>query len=185
MAGPAPNQAAVDAVFERLNNISTSIRGSRERVQQFEEFRGQLQRRLGSMLAQLQAIRNAVGLLSTARAELQALRQRLVSENIPSAEDVTSLNAIIEQIDPNALTADLDRLRDEVVALERAVGIEPNRVDMPPQGGGYMSSARARTARAKRLTTRKRKHSRQATRKHRRRKRRLKGRRHHKKRTRH
>ncbi len=35
-AGPPPNQADVDAVFTRLNNISSSIRGSNAHIQQFQ-----------------------------------------------------------------------------------------------------------------------------------------------------
>ena len=202
-AGPPPNQADVDAVFTRLNNISTSIRGSNAHIQQFQNFRAQLQTRLGIILARIQQITTAAATLSTARRDLDTLRRRLVNANVPSDADLHALQDLINHLDPGTLTTGLDSLRDEVIALERAVGLStdnpPGPLQAPPAGspmwdhphqaGGYKSSARARTARAKRLTTRKRLHSRQHTRKHRRHKprhhRRRRRRRSHKKRARH
>ena len=198
-AGPPPNQADVDAVFTRLNNISTSIRGSNAHIQQFQNFRAQLQTRLGIILARIQQITIAAATLSTARRDLDTLRRRLIDANVPSEADLHALQDLINHLDPGTLTAGLDNLRDEVMALEQSVGLStanpPGPLQAPPAGtpmwghphqaGGYKSSARARTARAKRLTTRKRLHSRPHTRKHRRRKHHRRRRRKHKKGTRH
>jgi len=181
MADPAPGgpptQAQVDAVLQRLAEIPVKINRMDHSRQAFMD---NLATRLDAIQQRVTAIAHAIGPMANAQRNLLTLRQRLVHpqapDAIPDAANLQTLDTIITALNPAALGAALKGLQDEVIALENAVGLSsanPPGPLAPPAGepfqGGYKNTSRARTARAKRLKTRKRLHSLHHSRRHRRR----------------
>ena len=175
VAGP-PTQEQVDAVLQRLTQIPVKIQ---QMDQDRLAFMDKLTTRLHAIQKRVTAIAHAIGPMANAQRDLLTLRQRLVHpqdpNTIPGEAAIETLDTIIAALNPAALGAALKGLQDEVLLLERAVGLtsdNPPGPLGPPAGdefhGGYKNTPRSRAARAKRLKTRKRLHSLRHSRRHRR-----------------
>ena len=182
--GFAPPPAELAAALGRLGNLRNNINTLHTRS---ADFRRELQTRLQDIEHRVVAITAAMPNLAGARAALRELQHQVVLALPPPA--AAHLQAVIDSLAHDQLQQDLTALQNAVVALETAVGVpplhQPPATDpfpaIPAYAGGHKYTARSRSARAKRLKTRKRLHSLHPTRRHRRRRKHKK--RGHKKRT--
>ena len=183
MAAPAPAPATdqqVNDVLQRLSSLPGKIHHAEQQRHNKEQY-AELQRKAHAIEVRVQTLAAHVGGMAGAQRALQALRERIVhpqaGQEMPTAANIATLDGIIAALNPAALNHALQGLQQEVIALETAVGLtsaQPPGPLGPPAGqpfqGGYKNTSRARTARAKRLKTRKRLHSLHHSRRHHRRK---------------
>jgi len=177
MAAPAPaTDQQVNDVLQRLSQLPGKIH---QAEQQSHNFNAELQRKARAIEARVHTLSAHVGGMANAQQALQALRERIVNpppgHEMPTVANMATLDGIIAALNPAALNHALQGLQQEVIALETAVGLtsaQPPGPLNPPAGqpfqGGHKYTARSRSARAKRLKTRKHLHSLHHTRRRRR-----------------
>ena len=159
-------------------NLETALRNLQElpnRIAQLQQsgtrFRQVLGDRLTRITTRLQEVQRRVAQQGNARQELETL-QTQIRERAPTAAQLTTLNNIMAQIDPDRLGQELTALEREVAALEQVVGInaQNNRGPRAPPGqgpggqgpggapllrGGYLHSPAANKSRVLRSKQRK------------------------------
>ena len=159
-------------------NLETALRNLQElpnRIAQLQQsgtrFRRVLGDRLTRITTRLQEVQRRVAQQGNARQELETL-QTQIRERAPTAAQLTTLNNIMAQIDPDRLGQELTALEREVAALEQVVGInaQNNRGPRAPPGqgpggqgpggapllrGGYLHSPAANKSRVLRSKQRK------------------------------
>ena len=159
-------------------NLETALRNLQElpnRIAQLQQsgtrFRQVLGDRLTRIATRLQEVQRRVAQQGNARQELETL-QTQIRERAPTAAQLTTLNNIMAQIDPDRLGQELTALEREVAALEQVVGInaQNNRGPRAPPGqgpggqgpggapllrGGYLHSPAANKSRVLRSKQRK------------------------------
>ena len=159
-------------------NLETALRNLQElpnRIAQLQQsgtrFRQVLGDRLTRITTRLQEVQRRVAQQGNARQELETL-QTQIRERAPTAAQLTTLNNIMAQIDPDRLGQELTALEREVAALEQVVGInaQNNRGPRAPPGqgpggqgpggapllrGGYLHSSAANKSRVLRSKQRK------------------------------
>ena len=125
-------------------NLETALRNLQElpnRIAQLQQsgtrFRQVLGDRLTRITTRLQEVQRRVAQQGNARQELETL-QTQIRERAPTAAQLTTLNNIMAQIDPDRLGQELTALEREVAALEQVVGInaQNNRGPRAPPGQG-------------------------------------------------
>ena len=125
-------------------NLETALRNLQElpnRIAQLQQsgtrFRQVLGDRLTRIATRLQEVQRRVAQQGNARQELETL-QTQIRERAPTAAQLTTLNNIMAQIDPDRLGQELTALEREVAALEQVVGInaQNNRGPRAPPGQG-------------------------------------------------
>jgi len=125
-------------------NLETALRNLQElpnRIAQLQQsgtrFRRVLGDRLTRITTRLQEVQRRVAQQGNARQELETL-QTQIRERAPTAAQLTTLNNIMAQIDPDRLGQELTALEREVAALEQVVGInaQNNRGPRAPPGQG-------------------------------------------------
>ena len=159
-------------------NLETALRNLQElpnriaRLQQSgTRFRQVLGDRLTRITTRLQEVQKRVAQQGSARQELETL-QTQIRERAPTAAQLTTLNNIMTQIDPDRLGQELTALEREVAALEQVVDINAQNNGGPraPPGqgpggqgpggapqmrGGYLYSPEANKSRVLRSKQRK------------------------------
>ena len=125
-------------------NLETALRNLQElpnriaRLQQSgTRFRQVLGDRLTRITTRLQEVQKRVAQQGSARQELETL-QTQIRERAPTAAQLTTLNNIMTQIDPDRLGQELTALEREVAALEQVVDINAQNNGGPraPPGQG-------------------------------------------------
>ena len=121
-------------------NLETALRNLQElpnRIAQLQQsgtrFRQVLGDRLTRITTRLQEVQRRVAQQGNARQELETL-QTQIRERAPTAAQLTTLNNIMAQIDPDRLGQELTALEREVAALEQVVGINAQNNRGPPRG---------------------------------------------------
>jgi len=157
------NPGELHEALHRLGNLPASFQALHARN---GAFRAALGAGLQAIEQRIAAITNVMPNLVGARADLEALQHQIVA-NTPNDQAVQQLQDVIDNLAHDQLQNELAALQQAVIALETSVGVPP--LTQPPAtdpfaqvgayAGGYKNTSRARTARAKRLRTRKNLHS--------------------------